>query len=113
MATITLIHGVNLLHWKHRRAICTQEKSTDLVQIQGCHVSQCGRETHGYSPLCSLKKEVTFLMDFFNDMKIDIPGIKLEAARKAVYFQGAIIFNELPEHTRKETDFRAFKKQLH
>ena len=48
-----------------------------------------------------------------NGMKIDIPRIKLEAARKAVYFQGAIIFNELPEHTRKETDFRAFKKQLH
>ena len=48
-----------------------------------------------------------------NGMKIDIPKIKLEAARKAVYFQGAIIFNELPEHTRKEADFRAFKKQLH
>ena len=48
-----------------------------------------------------------------NGMKIDIPKIKLEAAWKAVYFQGAIIFNELPEHARKETDIRAFKKQLH
>ena len=46
-------------------------------------------------------------------MKIDIPRIKLEAARKAVYFHGAIIFNKLPKHSRKETDFRAFKKQLH
>ena len=49
----------------------------------------------------------------WNGMKIDIPRIKLEGARKATYLQGAIIFNELPEHTRKEADFRAFKKQLH
>ena len=48
-----------------------------------------------------------------NGMKIEIPRIKLEAARKATYFQGAIVFNELPEHIRKETDFRDFETQLH
>ena len=45
-----------------------------------------------------------------NGTKIDVPRIKLETARKATYFQGAIIFSELSEHTRKETDFKVFKK---
>ena len=47
-----------------------------------------------------------------NGTKLEIPKIKLEAARKSTYYQGAIVFNELPENTRKETDFRTFKKQL-
>ena len=38
--------------------------------------------------------------------------MKLEAARKSTYYQGAIVFNELPENTRKETNYRTFKKQL-
>ena len=45
-----------------------------------------------------------------NGTKLEIPKIKLEAARKSTYYQGAIVFNELPENTRKETDFRTFKK---
>ena len=47
-----------------------------------------------------------------NGTKLDIPKIKLEAARKSTYYQGAIVFNELPEDTRKETNYRTFKKQL-
>ena len=47
-----------------------------------------------------------------NGTKLDIPKIKLEAARKSTYYQGAIVFNELPENTRKETNYRTFKKQL-
>ena len=47
-----------------------------------------------------------------NGTKLDIPKIKLEAARKSTYYQGAIVVNELPENTRKETNYRAFKKQL-
>ena len=47
-----------------------------------------------------------------NGTKLDIPKIKLEAARKSTYYQGAIVFNELPENTRKETNYRTFKKQF-
>ena len=64
--------------------------------------------------ICSQFKEYFKIQNSTaNDMKIDLPRIKLEAARKVNYFQGAIIFNKLPEHTRKETDFRGFKTQLH
>ena len=41
-----------------------------------------------------------------NGTKIEVPKIKLEAASKCTYFQGAIIFDELPTDTRKETNFQ-------
>ena len=47
-----------------------------------------------------------------NRMKFEIPNIKLEVARESPYYQGAIVFNEFPENTKKETDFRTFEKQL-
>ena len=47
-----------------------------------------------------------------NGTRIEISKIKLEAARKSTYYQGAIVFYGLPENMREESDFRAFKKQL-
>ena len=36
-----------------------------------------------------------------NGTKIKIPRTKLEAAGKSTYYQEAIVFNEIPENTRK------------
>ena len=42
--------------------------------------------------------------------KIEIHKIEVEATRKSMYNQGAIVFNELSTHLRKETEFRTSKK---
>ena len=47
-----------------------------------------------------------------NGTKIEIPKIKLEIARKSTYYQGTIVFNELPITTRKENNFQTFKRNL-
>lgn len=41
-----------------------------------------------------------------------LPKAKLETARKAFYFQGALIFNNLPIEIRREKDFLCFSKLL-
>ena len=47
-----------------------------------------------------------------NGTKLVIPRIKLESARKSTYYQGAIVFNDLPKDIRLEIDFETFKKSL-
>lgn len=47
-----------------------------------------------------------------NGSKLSIPKVHLEAARKAVYYQGTIVFNKLPKDIRQEKDFKRFKEKL-
>ena len=47
-----------------------------------------------------------------NGSKIEIPKIKLETARKSTYYQGSIVFNELPKDLRRENNFKVFKQKL-
>ena len=45
-----------------------------------------------------------------NNSSIRLPKIRTEAARKTVYYQGAIIFNMLPANARNERSFSNFKR---
>ena len=47
-----------------------------------------------------------------NGTRVEISNIKVEAARKSINYQEAIVFNGLSENMRKETNFRAFENQL-
>ena len=44
-----------------------------------------------------------------NNCKFRLPKIWSEAGRKLSYYQGALIFNSLPENIRKENSFILFK----
>ena len=43
---------------------------------------------------------------------VKVPKVKLEVARKSFYFQGAVIYNELPRDIRIEKNFTKFKSHL-
>ena len=47
-----------------------------------------------------------------NNIMARLPYVKLEAARKSFYFQGAKIYNELPREIRSETSHLKFKSLL-
>jgi hypothetical protein len=47
-----------------------------------------------------------------NGTQLQIPKIKLEIARKSTFYQGTILFNNLPRDIRQENNFIIFKKKL-
>jgi len=47
-----------------------------------------------------------------NGSQLEIPKIKLEIARKSTFYQGTILFNNLPRGIRQENNFLIFKNKL-
>jgi hypothetical protein len=47
-----------------------------------------------------------------NNKILRVPKIKLQSTKKAFFYNGVLLFNQLPVDTRAETDFWLFHKKL-
>ena len=47
-----------------------------------------------------------------NGTMLSIPKVKLNVSRSSFYFQGTVVFNDLPKYIRTEKNFTTFKTKL-
>ena len=93
---------------------CSIPCSEELIRKQICMtVHKCMYDTNmcsHFKNLFNLKYNSKNTRN--NGTKIEVPKIKLEAARASFFYQGAILFNNLPKDLRVESDFSKFKVLL-